>query len=176
MCSTSVEQQAIAAHLDTMIAKIDEVIAKTKTTIEEDKKLKQSVITEAVTKGIRPDRKMKDSGVEWIGEIAENYSIYKLKYLLNKNLMYGANEAGVPYDEKLPRYIRITDITMDGKLKDTEKLSLPEDAAIDYILSDNDILFARSGATVGKAFIYKKQYGKSAFAGYLIKVRLSRKN
>ena len=63
MCSTSVEQQAIAAHLDTMIAKIDEVIAKTKNTIEEDKKLKQSVITEAVTKGIRPDRKMKDSGV-----------------------------------------------------------------------------------------------------------------
>lgn len=83
--------------------------------------------------------------------------------------MYGANDSGIPFDETLPRYIRITDITLDGKLKDEGKLSLSEESASPYILEDDDILFARSGATVGKAFIYKKEYGKSAFAGYLIK-------
>ena len=118
-------------------------------------------------------REMKDSGIEWIGEIPKDYSVYKLKYLLKTNLTYGANESGIPYDEFLPRYIRITDITLDGKLKDTGKLSLSEESAKDYILSDNDILFARSGATVGKAFIFKKEYGKAAFAGYLIKASVN---
>ena len=163
------EQEKIATFLDSECAKIDEVISKTKSTIEEYKKLKQSVITEAVTKGIRPNREMKDSGIEWIGEICTDYAIYRLKHLLRTSLMYGANDSGIPFDETLPRYIRITDITLDGKLKDEGKLSLSEESASPYILEDDDILFARSGATVGKAFIYKKEYGKSAFAGYLIK-------
>ena len=167
------EQKAIADFLDRRCAKIDAVIEQTKATIEEYKKLKQSVITEAVTKGIRGDRPMKDSGIEWIGEICEKYSIYRLKHLLQKPLMYGANESGVPFDESLPRYIRITDITLDGKLKDFGKLSLTEESASEYILEDNDVLFARSGATVGKAFIYRSEYGKSAFAGYLIKASVN---
>ena len=168
------EQKAIADFLDKQCAEIDSVIDQTKATIEEYKKLKQSVITEAVTKGIRGDRPMKDSGIEWIGEICEEYSIYRLKHLLQKPLMYGANESGVPFDESLPRYIRITDITLDGKLKDFGKLSLTEESASEYILEDNDVLFARSGATVGKAFIYRSEYGKSAFAGYLIKASVNR--
>ena len=69
------EQQKIAAHLDSECAKIDDVITKTKATIEEYKKLKQSVITEAVTKGIRPNREMKDSGIEWIGEIPKEWDV-----------------------------------------------------------------------------------------------------
>lgn len=69
------EQQKIAAHLDIECAKIDDVITKTKATIEEYKKLKQSVITEAVTKGIRPNREMKDSGIEWIGEIPKEWDV-----------------------------------------------------------------------------------------------------
>ena len=63
------EQQAIADFLDTQCAHIDSVIEKTRAAIEEYKKLKQAVITQAVTKGIRPNREMKDSGIEWIGEI-----------------------------------------------------------------------------------------------------------
>lgn len=63
------EQKKIADFLDKKCAEIDTVIEKTKATIEEYKKLKQSVITQAVTKGIRPNRPMKDSGIEWIGEI-----------------------------------------------------------------------------------------------------------
>ena len=69
------EQQKIADYLDSECAKIDDVITKTKTTIEEYKKLKQSVITEAVTKGIRPNREMKGSGIEWIGEIPKEWDV-----------------------------------------------------------------------------------------------------
>ena len=169
------EQERIADFLDRKCAEIDTVIEKTKATIEEYKKLKQSVITEAVTKGIRGDCAMKDSGIEWIGNIVDGFSIIKLKHLLKEPLMYGANETGFTFDENLPRYIRITDITMDGKLKDTGKLSLTEDAAENYILQNNDVLFARSGASVGKAFIYKETYGRSAFAGYLIKASIGEK-
>lgn len=163
------EQERIVAFLDRKCAEIDAVIERTKATIEEYKKLKQAVITEAVTKGVRGPRPMKDSGIEWIGEMCDTYKVYRLKHLANESLMYGANESGIPYDANLPRYIRITDITLDGHLKDDGKLSLSESAAEPYILKNNDILFARSGATVGKAFIYKQEYGKAAFAGYLIK-------
>ena len=67
------EQSRIAAFLDRRCAEIDRVIAATQHTIEEYKKLKQSIITEAVTHGVRGPRKMKDSGVEWIGEIPEEW-------------------------------------------------------------------------------------------------------
>ena len=167
------EQNRITSFLDTQCAHIYSVVEKTRAAVEEYKKLKQAVITQAVTKGIRPNRKMKDSGIEWIGEICEHFQIIKLKKCLKHQLQYGANESGVPFDSSLPRYIRITDITIDGKLKPTGALSLPEEVAKDYLLKHNDVLFARSGATVGKAFIYKTAYGKSAFAGYLIKASLN---
>ena len=75
------EQERIVEFLDHQCAEIDAVIAKTKATIEEYKKLKQSIITDAVTKGIRPNTSLKDSGIEWIGEIAETHPIIKLKYV-----------------------------------------------------------------------------------------------
>lgn len=74
-------QQRIANFLDTKCAEIDSILEKTKTSIEEYKKLKQSVITEAVTKGIRGERPMKDSGVEWIGETPADWEVYPLKHL-----------------------------------------------------------------------------------------------
>ena len=67
------EQAAISNYLDQQCAHIDAVIEKTKASIEEYKKLKQAVITQAVTKGIRGDRPMKDSGIEWIGEIPADW-------------------------------------------------------------------------------------------------------
>ena len=75
------EQRRIADFLDRRCAEIDRVIADTQKTIEEYKALKQAIITEAVTKGIRPNREMKDSGVEWIGKVADGFEIKKLKYL-----------------------------------------------------------------------------------------------
>ncbi len=75
------EQKRIAEYLDHQCAEIDAVIAKTKATIEEYKKLKQSIITEAVTKGVRGDRPMKISGIEWIGDIPFDWEISRIKYV-----------------------------------------------------------------------------------------------
>ena len=74
------EQERIAAFLDADCAEIDAVMEKTRASIEEYKKLKQAVITQAVTKGIRGDRPMKDSGIEWIGKIPAEWTASKIKY------------------------------------------------------------------------------------------------
>lgn len=75
------QQKKIADFLDEKCAEIDTVIEKTKATIEEYKKLKQSVITQAVTKGIRPNRQMKDSKNIWFGNIPFDWEIQKIKYV-----------------------------------------------------------------------------------------------
>ena len=72
------EQQAIADYLDEKCSKIDEIIAEAKASIDEYKELKQSVIFEAVTKGLDKNVEMKDSGVEWIGEIPESWNFRML--------------------------------------------------------------------------------------------------
>ena len=77
------EQRIIADYLDQRCAEIDAVIERTKATIEEYKKLKQSIITEAVTKGIRGDRSMKESGIEWIGEIPAEWDVVRIKTLFD---------------------------------------------------------------------------------------------
>lgn len=69
------EQQKIADFLDEKCSHIDSVLEKVRASIDEYKQLKQSVITQAVTKGVRPNRPMKDSGIEWIGEIPQNWKI-----------------------------------------------------------------------------------------------------
>lgn len=69
------EQQKIADFLDEKCSHINSILKKTKASIDECEQLKQSVITQAVTKGIRPNRPMKDSGIEWIGEIPEDWKI-----------------------------------------------------------------------------------------------------
>ena len=72
------EQEKIANYLDKKVSDIDLIIEKTKATIEDYKKYKQSIITEAVTKGINPNVEMKDSGIEWIGEIPREWEVKKL--------------------------------------------------------------------------------------------------
>ena len=163
------EQQRIAEFLDRKCAEVDEMIGLQEQIIEELKAYKQSVITEAVTKGLNPDAQMRDSGIEWIGQIPEHWEVKRLKSILQKPLQYGANESGSSFNENQPRYVRITDI-LDNDLRDNiEKQSLTEEQAEGYILQHNDILFARSGGTVGKSFIFDEKYGRCAFAGYLIK-------
>ena len=78
------EQERIAAFLDAECAEIDAVLEKTRASIEEYKKLKQAVITQAVTKGVRGDRPMKDSGIEWIGEIPAEWDVIRVKQLLKE--------------------------------------------------------------------------------------------
>ena len=77
------QQEKIADYLDKKCSKIDEIISKQQTVIEKLKEYKLSIITEAVTKGLNPDVTMKDSGVEWIGEIPEHWEVVKLKYLID---------------------------------------------------------------------------------------------
>lgn len=74
-------QLKIASYLDQKVSHIDNIISKTKESIEEYKKYKQSLITETVTKGLNPDVIMKDSGIEWIGEVPEHWEIDKIKRL-----------------------------------------------------------------------------------------------
>lgn len=78
------EQYQIVSYLDRKCSEIDAVIEKTKATIEEYKKLKQSVITETVTKGIRGNRSMKNSGIDWIGEIPSEWEIIPFRYALKE--------------------------------------------------------------------------------------------
>ena len=163
------EQEAIADYLDTHCAELDSIIADLEKQIETLKAYKKALISETVTKGLDESVTMKDSGVDWIGTIPEHWDTKRLKYVLSTPLQYGANEAGDDFDESKPRYIRITDIDEDNALKEDGKQSLEWNVAKPYMLSDGDVLFARSGATVGKTFIYCSDYGPAAFAGYLIK-------
>lgn len=79
------DQQKIAAHLDRKSTQIDALISNAQQQIEKLKAYKQSVITETVTKGLDPDVTMKDSGVEWIGEIPEHWEIVRIKNICQFN-------------------------------------------------------------------------------------------
>jgi len=106
-----------------------------------------------------------------LGEIPEHWNSVKLRYLKKGQFLYGANESAESEDKSQPRYIRITDINPKGLLWENTFKSLPLEKAKPYLLRDGDILFARSGATVGKTFIYKNYIGEACFAGYLIRYR-----
>ena len=92
------EQQAISDYLDRQCAYIDNVIEKTRSSIEEYKKLKQAIITRAVTKGVRGNRPMKNSYIEWIGEIPDEWTAIKFKYVatVKANLVHPSEYANYP--------------------------------------------------------------------------------
>ncbi len=163
------EQIAIANYLDEKTEEIDQLISDKKALVHLYKKEKTAVINQAITKGINNGVKMKDSEIEWLGVIPKHWQVKKLKYIISEKLKYGANESASESNIDHPRYIRITDFDKDGNLRDDTYKSLPPDKANDFLLRDGDILFARSGATVGKTFQFKKEKGESCFAGYLIK-------
>lgn len=169
------EQTQIAAFLDYKTNLIDTIIEKKKQLIALLKEKRQAVINEAVTKGLNPNAKMKNSGVEWLGEIPEDWAISKLKFLVDENLKYGANESAEDDNPNNPRYIRITDFGDNGILRENTFKSLEFDIAKEYFLKEGDILFARSGATVGKTFQFKNYDGLACFAGYLIKASVNNK-
>ena len=145
------EQQQIVSFLDAECSRIDAVIEQTRASIEEYKKLKQSVITQAVTKGIRPNRKMKDSGIEWIGEIPEEWDIIISRFVIDNigdvdHYMPESVSEGIPY-------------VMTGDLAETlSKVNFTNCKHISYedykILSKKispnigDVIFARY-ATIG---------------------------
>ncbi|MBQ3609124.1 MAG: restriction endonuclease subunit S [Bacteroidaceae bacterium] len=171
ICPSKEEQKNIVNYLDIVTSNIDKAITQQQKMIDLLNERKQIIINNAVTKGLEPNVKMKDSGVEWIGKIPVHWKVRKLKFLLVTTLQYGANESAESDDESYPRYIRITDIDEEGHLKPETFRSLLPSKAEPYLLKKGDILFARSGATAGKTYLFKEDF-KACFAGYLIRAKL----
>lgn len=119
----------------------------------------------------------KNSGVQWLGEIPSHWEVKRMKFLLSEKLKYGANESAESEDKDQPRYIRITDINDSGTLREDTFKSLEIEKAQEYLLNDLDILLARSGATVGKSYLHKKdKVNVACYAGYLIRARFNKEN
>ena len=114
-----VEQHKLVSFLDEKCSEIDAMLSKTRASIEEYKKLKQAVITQAVTKGVRGEREMKDSGVEWIGEIPKEWDILNL--VAHTSMLTPMRDRPENLDGPIP-WIRIEDF--DGKYISSSKASL----------------------------------------------------
>ena len=169
ICFPRLDRQRDIAHfLDNKLEVIDKIIDDKNDLIIKLKEYCQNIINETVTKGLDKNALLKDSGVKWIEEIPEGWNIKRLKYISRAPLMYGANEVASDENAEHPRYIRITDIDETGHLKTNTFKSLLPEIAKTYLLDKNDILFARSGASVGKTYIHESTTN-ACFAGYLIK-------
>ena len=148
----SSEQLAIATFLDHETAKIDALIAEQQRLIELLQEKRQAVISHAVTKGLNPDAPMKDSGVEWLGEVPEHWEILELKRLKQEgsSITYGIVQAGPHIADGVP-YIRTSDMAGDRLILETcQRTSMEIDEA--YARSKVEVgdLVIAIRATVGK--------------------------
>lgn len=167
------EQQKIADFLDEKCSHIDSVLDKTKASIEEYKKLKQAVITQAVTKGIRPNRPMKDSGIEWIGEIPEDWRIKRLRYIGNcqNGISKGAEAFGSGYP-----FISYSNVYRNIVLPEiaTEFIETTKEERELYSVQVGDVFFTRTSETIeeiGFSSVCEKTIPNATFAGFLIRFR-----
>jgi type I restriction enzyme S subunit len=121
------EQLQIASSLDRETARIDALIEKKTRFIELLREKRQALITHAVTKGLDPSAKMKDSGVEWLGEVPEHWSVKHLKHVVdpNSSITYGIVQAGPEYEGGVP-YIRTSDMSGDELPVSGYPLTSPE--------------------------------------------------
>ncbi|MDK2788956.1 MAG: type restriction enzyme subunit [Epulopiscium sp.] len=171
------EQNKICAFLDQKTGEIDSLIANKEKLIQLLQEKRQAIITEAVTKGLDPNVPMKDSGVEWIGEIPEGWSITKIKYICSESAVYGLNETADNYEDDGVRLIRTTDINEFGNLDDKiNGVFISEEKAKGYILKTGDILLSRSGSVGLSLYFDEEKYGKCSYASYLVKFRTNRFN
>jgi type I restriction enzyme S subunit len=163
------EQEQIVKYLDEKTTIIDKLISTKQRKVELLKEQRTSLINQVITKGLNPNVKMKDSGVEWIGEIPKSWIVSKLKYDTTKPVQYGLNISGDNYKEEGIRFIRITDISESGELieengKYLEKINVPDE----FLLNKFDVLFCRSGHTVGKSYLHLLE-GEYTTGGYLVR-------
>ena len=144
------EQERIAAFLDAECAEIDAVLEKTRASIEEYKKLKQAVITQAVTKGIRGDRPMKDSGIEWIGKIPDGVPISRVG--LHFDIVLGKMLCSAPVDDNytLESYYCAADVHFEGLSNgEKKKMWFSPDEKEQYCVKNGDLLVVEGGAGAG---------------------------
>lgn len=170
-CPDGETQRLIADYLDRETARIDALVAEKEKMLALLGEKRAALISRAVTRGLDESVPLKPSGLDWLGNIPAHWETRRLKYLTHEPLTYGANEAALEDNPDWPRFVRITDINEDGTLCDATFRSLSPEVAEPYLLEEGDILFARSGATVGKTFIYRAEWGEACFAGYLIRFR-----
>lgn len=164
-------QRMIADYLDRETARIDALVAEKEKMLALLEEKRAALISRAVTRGLDESAPFKPSGLDWLGDIPKHWETRRLKYLAHEPLAYGANEAALEDNPDWPRFVRISDINEDGTLCVETFRSLSPEIAEPYLLERGDVLFARSGATVGKTFIYRPEWGKACFAGYLIRFR-----
>ena len=107
-----------------------------------------------------------------IGVIPEEWKIASLKDLSDGQFTYGVNAPAIPYAPPLPNYIRITDISDDGRFIRESRTSVDCQNPEMYTLKENDIVFARTGASTGKTYLYRKSDGALVYAGFLIKASI----
>lgn len=107
-----------------------------------------------------------------VGILPNDWEIMPLKSIVKGNLTYGINAAAVPYLSTLPQYLRITDITEDGKYCKDDKVSVDANDVDNFWMNLGDIVFARTGASTGKSYLYREADGKMVYAGFLIKASI----
>lgn len=148
---TSHEQSAIAAYLDTQCAKIDEIIARAKASIEDYKQWKASIIYKAVTKGLDPNVEMKDSGIPWIGKVPTHWRVTKIKNFVSIRSGITLGKQYPPGTQLVSRpYLRVANVRYEHGPYD------PQLQSFETILSSNGWYIALQGSPVtyqkGKRF------------------------
>lgn len=174
------EQRQIATILSTA----DAVIEKTQAAIAKYKAIKQGMLQDLFTRGIdittgklRPTyatapHLYKESK---LGFVPKEWEVEKLGNLCSEKPTYGINAKAVDFTYQLPTYIRITDIDEEGNFSKTGRKCVDSPFSNQYILKNGDLVFARTGATVGKTYLYNEADGILVFAGFLIKVSTNEK-
>ncbi|MBZ7937165.1 MULTISPECIES: restriction endonuclease subunit S [Campylobacter] len=143
------EQEQIANFLDEKCEKIQNFIEKKEKLLSLLQEQKQALINETITKGLDKNVKLKNSGIEWLGEIPEHWEVVKINKMVNFINGYAFENFDFDSTFEIP-VIRIGDIqkekvVYDNCLKTKEKENLKQ-----FLIKDNDILIALSGATTGK--------------------------
>lgn len=167
------EQTAIANFLDQKTAQIDSLIAKKEELIQLLEEERTAIINQAVTKGLDPTAPMKDSGIEWLGEIPEGWEVKKLRFVGNcqNGVSAGAEYfgSGFPFVSYSDVYKNeILPANVDGLAQSTEKEQLH------YSVQEGDVFFTRTSETVdeiGIASTCYKYIEQAVFAGFLIRFR-----
>lgn len=177
----SKEQQKIANFLDKKVSEIDHILEKTRESIEGYKKYKQSLITEAVTKGLNPDVEMKDSGIEWIGDIPKHWGVVRLKYLFKngdeglKIGPFGSTLKGKTLENgNYKIYNQANLIRNDFSFSRHFISDETYNELSSYHILPGDILFSMMG-TIGKCKIMPHGLMQGIMDSHLLKARLNDK-
>lgn len=163
------EQEAIAHYLDKETAKIDELIKIKKRLLELLDEKRRALITHAVTRGLNPDVPMRDSGVEWIGEIPKHWEVIRLRRVL-KQMDYGISES-VGIEGKIA-VLRMGNIDQ-GEIN-YDNVGFVDSVNNDLILSKEDLLFNRTNSLdqIGKVAIFRDNFlSPVSFASYLVRMQ-----